>query len=49
VAGCRGKSAQNPFSGEPRGDSLVNARLKPHPDYRPQLKWVSLDIETSGS
>ena len=35
------------FSGEPRGDSLVNARLKPHPDYRPQLKWVSLDIETT--
>lgn len=35
------------FSGEARGDSLVNARLKPHPDYRPQLKWVSLDIETT--
>ena len=35
------------FSGEVRGDSVVNARLKPHPDYRPQLKWVSLDIETT--
>ena len=35
------------FSGEQRGDSVVNARLKPHPDYRPQLKWVSLDIETT--
>jgi len=22
-------------------------RLKPHPDYRPTLKWVSLDIETN--
>ena len=35
------------FSGDVRGDSIVNARLKPHPDYRPQLKWVSLDIETT--
>ena len=35
------------FSGEPQGDTLVNARLKPHPDYRPPLKWVSLDIETT--
>ncbi|NIG19885.1 DNA polymerase II [Pantoea sp. Al-1710] len=35
------------FSGEVRGDSVVNARLKPHPDYRPQLRWVSLDIETT--
>ena len=35
------------FSGEQRGDSVVNARLKPHPHYRPQLKWVSLDIETT--
>lgn len=35
------------FSGEPQGDSLINARLKPHPDYRPPLKWVSLDIETT--
>ena len=35
------------FSGEPQGNSLVNARLKPHPDYRPPLKWVSLDIETT--
>ncbi len=23
------------------------ARLKPHPDYRPPLKWVSIDIETT--
>lgn len=35
------------FSGEARGGSIVNARLKPHPDYRPTLKWVSLDIETT--
>jgi len=35
------------FSGEPRGDTLINARLKPHPDYRPPLRWVSLDIETT--
>ncbi|MTH45084.1 DNA polymerase II [Intestinirhabdus alba] len=33
--------------GEPRGGTLVNARLKPHPDYRPPLKWLSLDIETT--
>jgi DNA polymerase-2 len=35
------------FSGDTRGASVVNARLKPHPDYRPPLKWVSLDIETT--
>ena len=35
------------FSGEPRGDTLINARLKPHPGYRPPLRWVSLDIETT--
>lgn len=35
------------FSGQSAGDSLVNACLKPHPDYRPPLKWVSLDIETT--
>ncbi|ADP10057.1 DNA polymerase II [Erwinia sp. Ejp617] len=35
------------FSGQPNGDRLVHARLKPHPDYRPPLKWVSLDIETT--
>ncbi|WP_437610415.1 DNA polymerase II [Erwinia sp. V71] len=35
------------FSGQPAGNSLINARLKPHPDYRPQLKWLSLDIETT--
>lgn len=33
--------------GEPRGNALVNARLKPSPQYRPPLKWVSLDIETT--
>ena len=35
------------FSGQPDGQRIVNARLKPHPDYRPPLKWVSLDIETT--
>lgn len=35
------------FSGQPRGNSLVDARLKPNPTYRPRLKWVSLDIETT--
>lgn len=35
------------FSGTPSGHSLVQAKLKPHPDYRPPLKWVSLDIETT--
>jgi DNA polymerase II len=33
--------------GERQGDALVNARLKPNPTYRPPLKWVSLDIETT--
>ena len=33
--------------GEPRSDTLINARLKPAPEYRPPLKWVSLDIETT--
>lgn len=33
--------------GEPHGNALVNARLKPSPHYRPPLKWVSLDIETT--
>ncbi|MDV5355189.1 DNA polymerase II [Enterobacter asburiae] len=33
--------------GESRGNALVNARLKPSPHYRPPLKWVSLDIETT--
>jgi len=35
------------FSGQPAGNSLINTRLKPNPDYRPPLKWVSLDIETT--
>ncbi|WP_200552678.1 DNA polymerase II [Kosakonia sp. LAM2021] len=33
--------------GAPQGAALVEARLKPSPHYRPPLKWVSLDIETS--
>ncbi|HBV39294.1 MAG TPA: DNA polymerase II, partial [Erwinia sp.] len=35
------------FSGQQVGSSLMQARLKPNPDYRPPLKWVSLDIETT--
>jgi len=35
------------FSGQPSGERLTQTRLKPHPDYRPPLKWVSLDIETT--
>ena len=35
------------FSGQLVGSRLLHTRLKPHPDYRPSLKWVSLDIETS--
>ncbi|CAK9886071.1 MAG: DNA polymerase II [Candidatus Erwinia impunctatus] len=35
------------FSGDIVGESVKNARLKPHPDYRPALTWASLDIETS--
>ncbi|ARU95169.1 DNA polymerase II [Tatumella citrea] len=35
------------FNGEQDGTLIDNARLKPHPDYRPTLKWMSLDIETS--
>jgi len=34
-------------SGEARDGELVNTRLKPSPHYRPPLKWVSLDIETT--
>lgn len=35
-------------TGEKHGArQLINARMKPHPHYRPTLKWVSLDIETS--
>jgi len=33
--------------GTPQGTALIEARLKPSPHYRPPLKWVSLDIETS--
>ncbi len=33
--------------GEMRNGVIRNARLKPHSDYRPPLKWVSLDIETT--
>ena len=35
------------FSGEARNGQITEARLKPAPDYRPALKWVSLDIETN--
>lgn len=35
------------FSGEERGPDIAEARLKPAPEYRPALKWVSLDIETN--
>ncbi|RTR06119.1 DNA polymerase II [Halomonas nitroreducens] len=36
--------------GEPDGQGgLVAARLRPEPDYRPRLRLVSLDIETSGT
>jgi len=33
--------------GEEQNGRFVNGRLKPHPHYRPALKWVSLDIETT--
>lgn len=33
--------------GDMHNGAIVNARLKPHPDYRPPLKWVSIDIETT--
>ncbi|MFP3517080.1 DNA polymerase II [Pseudomonas sp. SIMBA_077] len=36
------------FSGQAQANGpLLNTRMKPHPDYRPHLKLVSLDIETS--
>ncbi len=36
------------FSGTPDADGvLLNAHLKPDPDYRPKLRLVSLDIETT--
>ena len=36
------------FSGTPDADGVwLNAQLKPDPDYRPRLKLVSLDIETT--
>ncbi|MCS3405733.1 DNA polymerase II [Serratia sp. AKBS12] len=36
------------FSGQPNGNGpLLNAQLKPAPHYRPRLKMVSLDIETT--
>ncbi|MDD1005724.1 DNA polymerase II [Pseudomonas sp. TNT2022 ID642] len=36
------------FSGTPDADGvLLNAQLKPDPDYRPKLRLVSLDIETT--
>ena len=35
------------FDGTPGRDTLTDARVKPCASYRPQLKWVSLDIETN--
>lgn len=35
------------FTGTQHGASYQETRLKPAPDYRPPLKWVSLDIETN--
>lgn len=36
------------FNGQPDGNGLwLNAQMKPAPDYRPSLKLVSLDIETT--
>lgn len=35
------------FSGQPQDEVLLDTRLKPAPEYRPPLKWVSLDIETN--
>lgn len=36
------------FNGQPDGHGLwLNAQMKPSPDYRPDLKLVSLDIETT--
>lgn len=35
------------FTGRQVGNTLREARLKPAPDYRPPLNWVSLDIETN--
>lgn len=36
------------FSGTPNhGGTLLEAQMKPAPDYRPNLKLVSLDIETN--
>ncbi|WON77660.1 DNA polymerase II [Serratia sp. UGAL515B_01] len=36
------------FSGEPNGKGQwINCQMKPSPDYRPTLKLVSLDIETT--
>jgi len=36
------------FGGKPgEGTTLVEAQMKPAPDYRPPLKLVSLDIETT--
>ncbi|WP_166365917.1 DNA polymerase II [Pseudomonas akapageensis] len=36
------------FSGTPNADGpLLDAQMKPAPDYRPRLKLVSLDIETN--
>lgn len=33
--------------GEHQPLRIHQAKMKPHPDYRPNLRWVSLDIETN--
>ena len=35
--------------GQREGDTIVDGRLRPAPDFRPALKVVSLDIETSAA
>ncbi len=37
------------FEGQSKSDVIGQPRVKAYPDYRPTLKWVSLDIETSRS
>ena len=35
------------FAGTPEGEMLVEAQMRPAPEYRPRLRLVSLDIETT--
>lgn len=42
-----GESSNESPSGAQPFSPLINAELKPAPEYRPKLKLVSLDIETS--